>query len=189
MSQLTLFIIFIIIYVIQSATLSHAQQANDDTIREKFYCAAKSFADPLKSDTIDKAGLKLTKSAIDDGRGKVLDQIITQFSEVCKDFTKALSLKYQLQDHLFNQIDLSLTTNVVHSILSGLQTIANILDQYQFSQKNKSCVTLSAAEYKMMYHAQFSTALLLNETKTLGEWWVNDEYSIYGEEKPPETCV
>jgi len=106
-----------------------------------------------------------------------------------------MSLKYQLQDRLFNQHDLSLTidqTKHVNSILRGLQTTTNTLDQYQFSQHNTNCPRLSAVEYKMMYHVQFSNLSLLDEILTQGNCWVKDTYSIYNyknnERHPSVTC-
>jgi len=95
-----------------------------------------------------------------------------------------MSLKYQFQDYLFNYHDLSLTidlTKDVNSILHGLQTTANTLDKYQieFSQHNTNCPRLSAAEYKMMYHVQFSNLSLLDEILAQGNHWVRDNYSIY----------
>jgi len=199
MYQLTLFIIFIIIYVVQSAPLSHdrriRRQANDaitnnmNSIKNNLYCAAKLVADPLKQ---KKFNITLTRSAIKTG---VLNQTIDQFSEECKDFTKAMSLKYQLLDHLFNQHDLSLTTDQtkdVNSILHGLQTTAYTLDQYQFSQYNTSCPRLSAAEYKIMYHVQFPTNLsLLDEISKQGDRWSKETYFIYKNNGglPSVTCI
>jgi len=201
MYQLTPFIIFIIIYVVQSAPLTHDQRIhreaidtttnNMESIKINFYCAAKLFTDALKLKTFT---INLTNLTIDNGRKTVLNQTIAQFSEECKDFTKAMSLKYQLLDHLFNQHDLSLTidqTIDVNSILHGLQTTANILDQYQFSQHNTNCPRLSGAEYKIMYHVQFSSLSLLDEISTQGNRWVGkDNYFIYDNNggKPSVTC-
>jgi len=101
-----------------------------------------------------------------------------------------MSLKHQLQDHLFNQYNLSLTTEEskhVYSILVGLQTAADILDQYRFSQHNTNCPRLSAAGYKMMYHVQYNTSLV-EVTIGQGGIWVHDDYLIYGNNKTSPTC-
>ena len=151
-----------------------------------YYCTAKLFQG------VDNAGILLSTTISlnsADSTTTVLHLliIIDHFSEECKNFTKAMSLKHQLQDYLFNQYNLPLTTNqaeYVHSILVGLQTTAEVLDQYQFSQHNKNCPRLSAAEYKMMRHEEFSTALLVNDILTLGKSWVHDHFPIYGGEKP-----
>jgi len=85
MYQLTLFIIFTIIYVVQSAPLSHDQrirrQSNNTTntnnmesIKENFYCAAKIFRDKslnLKSDT----SIIFNSTDIDSRTIKVLRQL------------------------------------------------------------------------------------------------------------------
>ena len=140
MYQLTVFIIFITSHMVQSAPLSHDQrihqQANDITtmnIKISFYCAAKSFTD--KAGVI--SGKKYISLESNDTSDKTkLQQLFNHFSEGCKNFTKAMSLKHQLQDYLFSQDGSSLTTKEtkqVYSILVGLQMTANILDQYLFS--------------------------------------------------------
>ena len=182
--------------MVQSAPLSHDQRFRWDsedinTIKDDFYCAAKLFRDSagrLKEREIS-INLNSTDIPVDD-RIAVLCQLFSHFSEECKDFTKAMSLKHQLQDYYFNQYNLSLTTKettFVHSILVGLQTTANILDQYQFSQRNTNCPRLPAAEYKMMYHVQYNTSLV-EVTIGQGGIWVHDNYPIYGKNKTT-TCI
>jgi len=170
--------------MVQSAPLNHGQRIRRETvdIRKSFYCAAKLFK--------DNAGSPNKTKISDINKTAVLCQLLNHFSEECKDFTKAMSLKHQLQDYLFNQYNLSLTAKQVYSILVGLQTTANILDQYQFSQHNKTCPRLSAAQYKMMYHVKCYniSESLLRDIKTLGDSWVHDNYHIYGGNKPSPDC-
>ena len=111
-----------------------------------YYCTATLFQG------IDNAGILLS-TAISlnsaDRTTTVLHLLTNNFSEECKDFTKAMSLKHQLQDYLFNQDSSSLHTDqaeYVHSILVGLQTTADVLDQYQFSQHSTNCPGLPAAD-------------------------------------------
>ena len=197
MYQLMLFTIFIISHMVQSVPLNHDQRFRRDsediiTIKDNFYCAAKLFKDNAGSLNQRNISINLNSTDIPvENRTAVLRQLFNHFSEECKDFTKAMSLKHQLQDYLFNHYNLSLTTEEskrVHSILVGLQTTANILDQYRFSQHNKSCPRLSEAGYKMMYHVQYNTSLV-EVTLGLGEKWVHDDYPIYGNNKTSPTCM
>ena len=185
--------------MVQSAPLSHDQRFRQDSedinaIKDDFYCAAKLFKDNAGSLKEREISINLNSTDIPvDDRTAVLCQLFSHFSEECKDFTKAMSLKHQLQDYLFNQYNLSFTTEEtkhVHSILYivGLQTTANILDQYQFSQHNTNCPRLSAAEYEMTYHVQYNTSLV-EVTIGQGGIWVHDDYPIYGNNKTSTTCM
>jgi len=185
--------------MVQSAPLSHDQRIcretdgiNINVTRISFYCAAKLFRENAES-LQRKISISLKSDIPVNDRTAVLCQLYNHFSEECKNFTKAISLKHQLQDYLFNQYSLSLTTDQaehVHLVLVGLQTAADVLDQYQFSQHNKKCPTLPAAHYKMMYHVKcYNTSEpLLRDIKILGDSWVNDDYHIYGGRKPSTNC-
>ena len=192
MYRLTPFIIFIVSHMVQSAPLNHDQRIRretDSTIKRNFYCAAKLFKD--NAQILDHMNISISLADIPvDDRTAVLCQLYNHFSEECKNFTKAMSLKHQLQDYLFNQDSSSLHTDqaeYVHSILVGLQTTADVLDQYQFSQHSKNCLRLPAAQYKMMRCKEFSTALLVNDILKLGDSWVHDHFPIYGGNKTT-TC-
>ena len=108
----------------------------------------------------------------------ILNRTFKQFSNKCKDFTLAMSLKHQLQDSLFRQKNQDLTPHQINrlsSILIYLQTMANNLDDIQFRQESKHCVRLSAHGYRMMYHVRYgNTTSLLNEIKEQGHYWVTN---------------
>ena len=77
----------------------------------------------------------------------ILNTAFQQFSNECKDFTLAMSLKHQLQDSLFRQKNQDLTPHQINrlsSILIYLQTIANSLNYIHSRQQSSHCVRLSA---------------------------------------------
>jgi len=188
--------------MVQSVPLSHDQRIRRETdgvttininvTRISFYCAAKLFSNNAGSLIMNKAKISISLNCtVPDDKTAVLCQLFNHFSEECKDFTKAISLKHQLQDYLFNQNSSSLTTDQaehVHLILVGLQTTADVLDQYQFSQHNTHCPRLPAIQYKMMYHVQYNDTSLVEVIKTQGDSWIHDDYHIYRQNKPSPDC-
>ena len=107
-----------------------------------------------------------------------LNTTFQQFSNECKDFTLAMSLKHQLQDSLFRQKNQYLTPhqiNQLSSILIYLQTIANSLDDIHSRQQSSHCVRLSAHGYRMMYHVQYDTTSLLSKIETQGRSWIKSD--------------
>ena len=107
----------------------------------------------------------------------ILNKTFKQFSNECKDFTLAMSLKHQLQNYLFtkNNSDLTNHTSQLSSILIYLQTIANSLDDIHSRQQSSHCVRLSAHGYRMMYHVQYNATSLFTEINDQGHRWVRNE--------------
>jgi len=105
----------------------------------------------------------------------ILNPIFQLFSNKCKDFTLAMSLKHQLQKYFFNpraQNLKNLQISQLSLILIHLQTIANMLDDLQFRQNNSYCIRLSAHGYRMMYNALYrDNNSLLHHIKCEGEKW------------------
>ena len=66
------------------------------------------------------------------------------FSTLCKNFTIAMSLKYQVQDLLFNNATTTeLTTDNIHNlseILTSLQTMGTALGDLQFHKDHSRCM-------------------------------------------------
>ena len=92
-------------------------------------------------------------------------------------------LKHQLQEHLFStsinsalKID-SDNHNNISTILTSLQTVANIFDDMQFNKDNSSCVKLTPAQYRIMYYVRY-TAPLLESLKDDFQGWHRDD-SLY----------
>ena len=122
----------------------------------------------------------------------ILNKTFQQFSNDCKNFTLAMSLKHQLQDSLFRQKNQDLLTSDDHqkinrlsSILIYLQTIADSLDDIHSRQQSSHCVRLSAHGYRMMYHVLlYDTTSLLTEIEKHGRRW----YLNYKIEPGPCVC-
>ena len=92
-----------------------------------------------------------------------------------------MTLKHQLQDHLFNTDNApelnSDNANKLTTILTSLQTMANIFDDMKISEDNSRCVKLTPAQYKIMYYVRY-TAPLLESLKHHLEGWYTDP-SLY----------
>ena len=73
-----------------------------------------------------------------------------------------MTLKHQLQDHIFNiASELKSDNNrKLSTILTNLQTMANIFDGMQFNKDNSRCVGLTPAQYKIMYYVRYAAPLL-----------------------------
>ena len=89
-----------------------------------------------------------------------MNKMFHQFSKLCKYFTKAMTLKHHLREHLFNT-DSALKINSdnhnnISTILTSLQTMANIFDDMQFNKDNSSCVKLTPAQYRIMYYVRYT---------------------------------
>ena len=92
-----------------------------------------------------------------------------------------MTLKHQLQDYLFDSENTpatfaeNSTTKKLSSILVYLQTMANILDDIELNNSNKTCLKLTSAQYKMMYYApvlQFNATNLIVTLKEKSKEWV-----------------
>ena len=81
----------------------------------------------------------------------ILKATFELFSNKCKDFTLAMSLKHQLLNWFFNQRAQNLNNSQISQfslILIHLQTIANILDDAQFREQSNYCIRLSSHGYR-----------------------------------------
>ena len=79
--------------------------------------------------------------------------IYDDFSYRCKRFTQAMTLKHQLQYHLFNADTASfLIQNAedLSKILTSLQIMANTFDDIEFNKVNRRCVELTSDQYTIM---------------------------------------
>ena len=141
------------------------------------YCAAKA----INCTAVSLLGQNLTSEVdINNENKTAFDEIFNHFSGECQNFTSAMSLKHQLQEYLFKQTNEDLNNDDNHieqlsSMLVGLQTMANILDQLQFYKHNSYCPRLSASQYKTIYQVH-STSSLLQSISELGGNWTKSKY-------------
>ena len=97
------------------------------------------------------------------------------FSTLCKNFTIAMSLKYQVQDLLYLVLTTpELTADNIHNLLeiiTSLQTMATALDDLQFHKDHSRCIRLTAAQYRIMYYVQHPNTTLIQALKGITEFW------------------
>ena len=163
---------------------------NQTAFEKDLYCAATSLRNNAR-----KLHLNLTLSPypqidINVNTEKIMNTTFDHFSKECKNFTIAMILKHQLQDFLFNTDiitpESSDTTELnsdniqrISTILTNLQTMANIFDDMQFSKHHSSCVMLTPIQYKIMYHVRYSNISLLQSLKDMEEWALDESYYEY----------
>jgi len=146
------------------------------------YCVADSIHDTTKSLLNQNFTLHdITEVDINNVNKTVIDEILNHFSGECQNFTSAMSLKHQLQEYLFKQTNQNLINDDNHieqlsSMLVGLQTMANILNQLQFYKHNSYCPRLSASQYKMIYQLHPISSLLQSIGELGGNWTKNKYY-------------
>jgi len=113
-----------------------------------------------------------------------LAKVFEKFSEICKKFTKAMSLKHYVQEYMLNETGPVLNSSQIESFSStlvSLQTIANILDDIEFIEHKRRCVTLTETHYEKIYHVQYNGALLDQMIKQLGDWMLQNKYCVPGQ--------
>ena len=162
-------------HLINDAAQSRTAAENKTVI---LYCAANAVQIIARCLNGNATQLNLTIATENPVTEIVLKTTFQQFSNECKDFTLAMSLKHQLQDSLFRQKNQGLIPHQINrlsSILIYLQTIANSLDDIHSRQQSSHCVRMSAHGYRMMYHVQYNTTSLLTEIETKGKRWVKNE--------------
>ena len=117
----------------------------------------------------------------------IANQIFDHFSDRCKYFTKAMTLKHRLQEHLFSKDSTSSVVpdsdNVkrLPKILTYLQSVAKIINDLELIENNSRCVKLTSAQYKIMYYALKTAPLLESWKDDIREWFLNKNiYKVDG---------
>ena len=102
-----------------------------------------------------------------------MNVIFDYFSTLCKNFTIAMSLKYQVQDLLFNADTTAEFTILITfiSILTSIQTMTTAQDDLQFYKDHSRCIRLTAAQYRIMYYEQHPITTLIQALKGITEFW------------------
>ena len=139
------------------------------------YCIANSLHNTVGHNNASIQPIQLPQIPMNKTK---LSEIFGLLSYECKSYTKALSLKQQLQEYLFNQT-IEVFQDVIsplHSILVYLQTMASIWDDIEFNKHSRRCVSLTETEYKMMYYVQYDDASLFNSLFTSAARWFDKKY-------------
>ena len=177
-----LLIISVVGLIVQSAPVSvtddHLQKRstsenNQQVPENSLFCASLSLYIKMRDFSND-----LTVPAapqINDNIKSVMSATFDHFSSLCKNFTIAMSLTYQVQDLLFKTDttpELS-SDNIqkLSEILAHLQTMATAFDDIQYNRNHSTCVRLTAAQYRIMYYIQHPNTSLKQALKDIKELW------------------
>ena len=160
--------------MVQTAPISFTKRStetNSSVLQTRLYCAARDLHNAR-----GKLGGSSVKHNDDDSTAKT---VLDHFSELCKNYTKAMTLKHQLLDGLFKaNTDPGLnsdTSKNYSTILTSLETIANTLNDMEFSTNNSRCVELTPTQYEIMYEALYIyTTGVLSSLQDMEEWYRND---------------
>ena len=160
--------------MVQSAPIHDVTKRSADTnlLEKSLYCITE-----VLDEKLNYILLSLTKDDnvhnIDNTTKTIADEAFNHFSHRCKYFTKAMTFKHRLQEHLFNNTALVVNSNHAKNlskILTTLQLFAKIINDLELNENNSRCVELAPAQYKIMYHALHNTT----NTTSLLESWKND---------------
>ena len=125
---------------------------------EHLYCVTRS----LKEIVQPLAPNKTVNVSETNMSTETMTKVFENFSDKCRNYTQAMSLKHWLQDYLLNDNVKSDQIESYSSMLVSLQTITNILDDVEFIQHKKHCVTLTAAHYEKIHHVQYDNTSVLD---------------------------
>ena len=153
------------------------EEKNQRELENTLYCAVESLynAGGQLSDVNFTLPL-FTQSDISNNTKENMNRTLRHFSDRCKYFTTAMTLKHQLQYHLFF-IDTTPNLNSdnakrLSTILTSLQTMADVFNDMEFNKNNRICILLTPAQYEIVYHLQHSTPLL-ESLEDLNVWYQN----------------
>ena len=148
-------------------------EINQRVPENSLFCAALSFHIKMRDFSSD-----LTVPAtpqINDNIKSVMSTTFDHFSSLCKNFTVAMSLTYQVQDLLFyTDTTPELSSDDIQKlsdVLALLQTMATAFDDIQYNRNHSRCVRLTAAQYRIMYYIQHPNTSLKQALKDIKEFW------------------
>ena len=176
--------------MVQSADVTKRSAVSKKEMNQKLentlYCAAQSLYHARED--LEKAKFilpSLPQADINNNIKTIMNKMFHHFPKLCKNFTKVMILKHQLQDHLFNNDTApelnSDNAKKLSTILTGLQTMANTFDDMQFNKYNSRCVKLTPAQYRIMYYARKASPLLKSLKHDLEGWYRDDSSYEYPE--------
>jgi len=189
------FIISALTLMIQSAPIERStenvmtkEEKNQRELEKSLYCAARSLHNAVgQLRTASYTLPPLPKVNISSSTEAIMNKILHLFSYRCKNFTEAMTLKHQLQDHLFNADtapDLSSgNAKILSTILTSLQTMANTFDDMEFNKDSRRCIKLTPAQYKIMYYVRYTNPLLVALNDDLEEWYLESSLYDYPDER------
>ena len=192
-STIQLVIISLVVFMVQSAPAGQPSKycesyraeimeeaKNRSELQQQtvhLYCVANSLHNIVGRNNDSIQLIQLPRIPINKTK---LSEIFDHLSYECKSYTKALSLKQQLQEYLFNQTNTTeASQDIIYSILVYLQTMASIWDDIELNKHSRRCVSLTETEYKMMYYVQYDgdDSLFDSLFTSAGRWFNIDYYN------------
>ena len=179
---LQLFIISAFGLMVQSAPVNDVTKRQTVSEEEKkleknSFCASQSVynnAVKLQNETFTLPSLP--QDDIDSNTKATANKTFDHFSPRCKNFTIAMTLKHQLQDHIFsNDATVELNSdnaNKLSKILTSLQSLANVFNDRELNNNNSRCVKLTPAQYRIMYYARYTAPLLKSLEGVSKDWYL-----------------
>ena len=195
LSILQLLIISTLGLMIQSAPVNDVTKRSTDTtmsseekynrkLENNLYCAAQSVY--IARGQLQNAGFTLPSIPpvdINSNTKIIMNRMFHYFSDLCKYFTVAMTLKHQLQDHLFSDDTApelnSDNAKKLFKILTSLQSLANVFNDMEFVKNNSRCVKLTPAQYRIMYYVRYTAPLLESLEDDLQGWYLDDKLYEY----------
>ena len=170
--------------MVQSAPIHDVTKRSTDMNQEylemRLFCKAQFLHHELKNINFTEDDYD-----IDTITKTIANETYDHFSDRCKYFTKAMTLKHRLQEHLFSNdssvVPDSDNVKTLLKILTYLQSVAKILNDLELIENNSRCVKLTPAQYKIMYYALQTAPLLESWKDDIREWFLNKNiYKVYG---------
>ena len=127
---------------------------NVSVLEKRLYCASRDLHDT--NGQLKNYLSNLSEFVIVDAETthKTASETFSIFSYRCLHFTKVMTLKHQLQDHLFSVETTSYINQnakqLAIKMLTSLQTMADTFDDIEFDRNNRRCIKLTPAQYKIM---------------------------------------
>ena len=167
--------------MVQSAPVNDVTKRSTDMVmtqrklENNLYCAAQSLHSARqKLEAAEFTLPSLLQADIDNTTETIANKTFNHFSDRCKHFTIAVTLKHQLQEHLFSDISVELNSDEAKeltTILTSLQSFANIFNDMELNENNSRCVKLTPDQYKIMYYVRYTAPLLESLKDDLDGWY------------------
>ena len=165
-----------------------SKEEQERKLENNLYCASQTLH--IEGSWLRNAKFtlpSLPQPDINNATEETVNETYSQFSDLCKDYTKAMTLKHQLQEQLFSN-DTALKLNSdnaekLSNILTSLQSMANIFNDMEFNEDKSRCVNLTPAQYKITYHVRYTKSLLDSLKDDFERWYKNERLYDYTDER------
>ena len=171
--------------MIQSAPVNDVIKRStekEEKLEKRLYCAAESLYHAREK--VNFILPSLPQVVIDKTTKAIANKTFNHFSDRCKHFTKVMTFKHLLQEHLFSDnscvvLD-SDNAKTLSIILTSLQSLANTFNDMELNENNSRCVKLTPAQYRIMYYVQYTAPLLESWKNDITYWYQSDALYKHG---------